>query len=78
MRTRQVGSDPVSVELMCGPGLGLAFAWLQMKQSGGVGYHSRLKDAKTHTKVREEEQRGWDFSPPLQTSFPSRIGRVFL
>lgn len=78
MRTRQVGGDPVSVELMCGPGLGSAFAWLQMQQPNGVGtYHTRLRDAEIHTKARAEEQRGWDFSLPLQTTFPSKIGRVF-
>lgn len=70
MRTSQVGGDPVSVELMCRPGLGLQFAWLQMKQPSGVGYHTRLRDAEIHTKARAEEQRGWDFSLPLQTSFP--------
>ena len=56
-------------------GLGICIVANAAAQWGG--YHTRLRDAEIHTKATAEEQRGWDFSLPLQSSFPSKIGRVF-
>lgn len=78
MRTSQVGVDPVSVELMCGPGLGLQFAWLQMKQPSGGGVPHQAQRCRDSHKGQGRRAEGLGFLSTTSNLFPQQDWKSLL